>query len=457
MNLVYLVCNKCEGVSEKDVPINFNKKNSKNSIINQNIEIPKDELLSNDSTSNLEIIDYPYALNFSESYSQLIGNDLNVKRPSNDFYLNHIQNIQKLPGNKLESNNINSSSIKNSLGESSIIVNNEDNIIQNKALLSNYYANYANIKKRNIIKKYVPKNNSNKIRNEKKNCKKLIIDVGKKYTDNTLKKNNSSTSQIFKLKNKIKEIKVIRTDIRKNKTIKKCNTNFNIQIPKKIKKIEINNKMTETNNNNISKIILNNKSLILKKNNTGLNNKHLILNNKSFVLNNKNNKNIKVNHKKLILNHKNGNLNNNNNNCIDNEKDLNKKITNYNEDNGQNKISQEKNSVHKLKKIYKGANTLKNNIYKNKSSNKIGKKYSFFPKIKFSNSSYKINDSLINKIYVNNYRNSTTNNIENKRNNFDFSYVWLSNRDTTYLSKSYTNPFDKIVNKKYYKKNNKIE
>ena len=46
MNLVYLVCNKCEGVSEKDVPINFNKKNSKNSIINQNIEIPKDELLS---------------------------------------------------------------------------------------------------------------------------------------------------------------------------------------------------------------------------------------------------------------------------------------------------------------------------------------------------------------------------------------------------------------------------
>ena len=258
------------------------------------------------------------------------------------------------------------------------------------------------------------------------------------------------------MKNKIKEIKVIRTDIRKNKTIKKCNTNFNIQIPKKIKKIEINNKMTETNNNNISKIILNNKSLILKKNNTGLNNKHLILKNKSFVLNNKNNKNIKVNHKKLILNHKNGNLNNNNN-CIDNEKDLNKKITNYNEDNGQNKISQEKNSVHKLKKIYKGANTLKNNIYKNKSSNKIGKKYSFFPKIKFSNSSYKINDSLINKIYVNNYRNSTTNNIENKRNNFDFSYVWLSNRDTTYLSKSYTNPFDKIVNKKYSKKNNKIE
>lgn len=451
MNLVYLVCNTCEGVSEKDIPLNLKKKNSKNSIINQNIEIPKDEILSNDSTSNLEIIDYPYAINYSENYSsQFLVNDLNVKRPTNDFYLNHIKNIQKLPNNKLESNNINSSSIRNSLGESSLIVNNEDNIIQNKALLSNYYENYENLKKKNIIKKYIPKNNNKKIKNDKNNCKKLIIkiDMGKKYINTILTKNYSSINQIFKLKKKDKEIKTVRTDIKKYKTIKKCKTNFKIDLPKKIQKIYQNNRNTEIHHNN--KVILNNKSLILKNKNINNNNNNKILNNNnSFVINNKN---IRINHKKLILNHKNNYLNNNNNNCIDKEKYLNKKYISYCEDNNKNKKSQEKAPVNKLKKIYKGANTLDHNKYKNKSSNKIGKKYSLLPKMKFSNSSNKIKDSLINKMYANNYRNTTTNNIENRRNNFDFSYLWLSNRDTTYLSKSYINPFDKIVNKKISKK-----
>ena len=156
-----------------------------------------------------------------------------------------------------------------------------------------------------------------------------------------------------------------------------------------------------------------------------------------------------------MLNPKNNNINNknnNNNNFIDKDNYLKKKyISNYG-GNSKNKISQEKVPVNKLKKIYKGANTLNNNKYKNKSLNKIGKKYSFFPKMKLSNSSNKIKDSLINKMYANDYRNTTTNNIENRRNNMDFSYLWLSNRDTTYLSKSYLNPFDKIVNKKIFQK-----
>ena len=450
MNFVYLVCNTCEGVSEKDTPLIFKKKNSKNSIINQNIEIPKDEIISNDSTSNLEIIDYPYA-NFGENYSsQLLGNDLNFKRPSNDFYLNHIKNIQKLPINKLESNNLNASSIRNSLGESSLIVNNEDNIIQNKALLSNYYKNYEKLQKKNIIKNYIPKNNNNKIKTKKKNCKKLIIDIdmGKKYTETLLKKNNSSINQIFKLNKKNKDIKTNKTDVIKHKTIKKCKTNFNIEVPKKIKNTNSNNKKTEIINNN--KIILNNKSLILKNKKIDSNNKNEIITNKSFVINNKN---IKVDHKKLILNHKNGVLNNNSNNKnYDKQKYLKRKYISYCEINSKNIISQEKVPVNKLKKIYKGANTLNHKKIKHKSINKIGKKYSFLPKMKFSNSSNKINNSLINKIYINDYRNSTTNNIENRRNNMNFSYLWLTNRDTNYISKSYLNPFDKFVNRTIFQK-----
>ena len=262
------------------------------------------------------------------------------------------------------------------------------------------------------------------------------------------------------MREKNNDIKANRTDIRKYKTIKKCKTNFIIQIPKKNNKLDPNpnpnNKKTKINNNNNNKIILNNKSLILKNKNIGLNNKNIILSNKSFIINNKN---IRINHKKLTLNHKNTNINTNintnNNNCLDKEKYLNKNYISYYEGysrNKANKIPKEKSPVSKLKKLYKGANTLNHINYKNKSLNKKEKKYSFLPKMKFSSSTNKIKDPLINKIYVNNYRNISTNNIENRRNNMNFSYLWLTNRDTNYISKSYLNPLNKFVNRSIFQK-----
>lgn len=52
----------------------------------------------------------------------------------------------------------------------------------------------------------------------------------------------------------------------------------------------------------------------------------------------------------------------------------------------------------------------------------------------------------------NNYRNTTTTNATNytgnQTKNLNFSYLWLYNKDSHYLSKSYINPFDKFENKK---------
>ena len=54
--------------------------------------------------------------------------------------------------------------------------------------------------------------------------------------------------------------------------------------------------------------------------------------------------------------------------------------------------------------------------------------------------------SFIVKSNLNIYRN-TTNYVEKKKNNINFSYLWLNKkefRDNHYLSKSYINPFDNI-------------
>ena len=392
MNFFYLVCNKCEKCTEKEVLLHNNKKSSKNSLINKKVEIPKDEIISNDdSTNNLEIIDYPYAINFNQDFmSNLSQNNYNLKQPQSNFYINKVNKIKNLPTDQLDNSNIKSNSKKNSLSSSSLIVNNEDNFLQNKVLLTNYYVNYENIKKKEIQKKIIP---YKKINNEKNNnlCKKnerintKIGEkrdvIGKRIAESfSAKKNNKSNSQILNMKNNNKEIKIIKTELGDYQKIKKSKTNFIMR-----------NRSNKTRKN----IILKNKNNLIKE---------LFLKQNIYITYNKNN------------NHK--------------------------------------NPLSKLNKVKKGSHNTKQNYSKYKKSlNKFNKKnLLYYPKVKFNDSSNNNSHSLANKMSFNNYRNTATTNATNyrgsKTNNLNFSYLWLNNKDSHYLSKSYINPFDKFENKR---------
>ena len=403
MNLFYLVCNKCENISEKDIPLNFNRKNSKSSIIKKNVEMSKDEIISSDSTNNLEIIDYPYTINFKEDLSSPNFNKLNLKITKNNHYLNNINKIQKLPNDQMENSIIDINSKKNSLS-SSFIINNEDNFIQNKALLNNYYAKYENSKnnkdnnnnKRNTIKsKIMPK--------KKTFCNKKIVknvplkmEILKNDSDIILaNKNSKSNRQILKVKKNIKDIKVIKANLEEYQIIQKCQTNC------------ITNKVSSKK----KKAILCNTQFYKRDTISKYNN---------YITYNENIKKVKVN------------------------KDKEKNKTN--------------NQIYKLKKIYNGGNSPKFNIIrKNQSSIKIDKKCFFPPFLKLNNSFKDNNNSNLNKINLVNYRNSTAYNIERKKNNLNFSHLWLyNNKDNFYISKSYINPFDISEHKRIRKKLNII-
>ena len=392
MNLFYLVCNKCENCNEKEVLLNYNKKNSKNSLINKKVEIPKDEIISNDdSTNNLEIIDYPYAFNFNQGFiSNPSQNNYNLKQPQSNYYINKVNIIKNLPTDQLDNSNIKSNSKKNSLSSSSLIVNNEDNFLQNKVLLTNYYENYEKFKKKGIQKKIIPYKKINKDKNnnlcnksERNNTKigeKAYMITKRVVESFSSKKNNKSNSQILNMKNNNKDTKRMKNDLGDYPKIKKSKTNFI---------------MRNRNNKTRKKIILKNKNNLVKE---------------RFLK-----KNIFITHKK------------NNNN---------------------------KNPLTKLKKIVKGFHNTKQNYSKYKKSfNKFDKKnLLFYTKAKYNHSSNNNSHSLTNKMSFNNYRNANTTNATNytgrKTNNLNFSYLWLYNKDNHYLSKSYINPFDKFERNK---------
>lgn len=378
MNL-FFVCKKCESCSDKDVLLNYSKNNSRTSLINKNekVDIPKDEIISNDSTNNLEIIDYPYPFNFNDNFSsQSNTNKYNIKVPQRSYYLNNMNKIEKIPNDQLDKNSTNSNNKNNSLSNSSLILNNDESFVQNKALLSNYYENYENLKNKKMkrMKKKIP---NKKPKTSKKAVKKIGLKIMKEKNNSYViltKKNIKSNSLILKIKqNQEKEVKTNE----EYPKIKKSKTNFFTNGRKSAKNI----------------IELNTESILQRINH---------ITNKDYVTYNKYSR------------------------------------------------KQSKNNSKNSTKIYQCKNNIKNNSYKNcKSTNKMKKKAAFFPKNEFLDSSMENKRSFIFKNNINIYRNTTTNYVEKKKNNINFSYLWLNKkdiRDNHYLSKSYINPFDKIKN-----------
>ena len=154
--------------------LNIKKEEYKTSSIDDN---------NSSSTNQLEIIEYPYNLDFNEEDDSLELNlraakmqlEKNLGMIHDDMSNKSSQNILE-EGNNCDGRNFKSTT----LNSSSLIVNNEDNISQNKILLKKLYSNYNNIKneenKKN--KNLIKKNGNKKVKGKK--LKKL-----KKYNSNT--------------------------------------------------------------------------------------------------------------------------------------------------------------------------------------------------------------------------------------------------------------------------------
>ncbi len=388
MNFINLICNKCE-CKEKDIIFGMNNKESKNSLINQKIKLPKDEVISNDSTNNLEIIDYPYSFNSKEeNLSKLSSNNI-IPSPDNHYFIYENSKIQKIPEEKL--NNLNSifnNSNKNSLTSTSLIINNEDSLKQNKALLSNYYANCQKIKKQNIQKKTNPlKNNkqekkSNLSFKNKKNGSKITLKIETYKQDDIYallsKINSKSNEQIINNKKKSKKKEFFRPNTNENYIMKKCKTNY---------KMNITNRLSKSNKNIF---------LMNEKNN----NKEKNLSNKNFIAYKAYNRNYKKNNYETPINRS-------------------------------------------IKEIMEKTGKLTN--YKNfSSSNKTGNKYKNNLKKKLNNSISSNDYILLSKRKFRGYRNTATSNVENQKSHLNFSKLRLNNKGIQSLSNSYINPFDKV-------------
>ena len=178
MEFPLFVCNNCN-FADKDNYILLKGHKIKPYNNPNKLDIKKEEYKTssiddnNSSTTNqLEIIEYPYNLDFNEEDDSL---ELNLRAAKMQLEKNlgmiHDNMSNKSNQNILEEgNNCDGRNFKSiTLNSSSLIVNNEDNISQNKILLKKLYSNYNNIKneenKKN--KNLIKKNGNKKVKGKK--------------------------------------------------------------------------------------------------------------------------------------------------------------------------------------------------------------------------------------------------------------------------------------------------
>lgn len=395
MNYLYSICNGCDNATEKESLLYFNKKDS---LLSNNFEIPNEELISIDSTfNNFVIIDYPY--------DQLSSNSKDLGRYHCNYKLKNKNNLKNKYDRRIYNHEIldKNFNLKNSINSSSSeIINNEDSISHNKALLLNYYSKKQNLKNNSKKNKIIKINDIKEIENNiKKGNETNKKNTGNKSKNIKLKIEISypdSHSYISNVSNKPKNL----LRIRKNLSIKDSNINL-----KKYKHLQ----NSKTNYN----IFKNCKIKNIMKNKNTIKNKDI---------------NLELQKSFKIRSH---NIS---------------KIYPY-----QNINKKSHNKIFKNKLI----NINKKNNYKIKE--KINR---IFPKNK--NSKNKINNSYIDNsdMILNNLKNnkSTLSNTiscyANKKNNkINFSYLWLNNKsnDSEITSKTIRNSFDKFQTKN---KNRKI-
>ena len=272
MNL-FFSCNKSnssvKNILEKQ---NNSPKNKEENINEENLLQSTNELnYNNDSTYNLEIIDYPYSSNFNDEKTETMNSNKqnNDSKNKTKLLLNNLNPhniLQKERNNQIEF-------LKNNLdtynsNDSSIINNNDDNIPQNKMMLNNYYINYNIININNINNRNDPdiKDKINSGLNINKSKEKISESNSKVKVDYP---NTDSGVYLSRLKNNIYYFKLNKTFNLKKKLSNKIKLDFKkyskikynktIEIPEKNMANYKSNKSIEAsrhNKENMSKINL---------------------------------------------------------------------------------------------------------------------------------------------------------------------------------------------------------
>ena len=188
MNIQFLICSNCEKEKYDDEFIFLDNIKHKNIFKKEEIDLNyQSSSCNNNSTDNvLEIIEYPYSLNNNVT---LLEDKPTINYPPKKEIKKYDDDSDdiKAPkllseGNKEEKNPNNANKknvhIKMNSTNSESLINNDNSIMQNKALLLNYYKNSEiinNNKINNLIKKENKYDSPKKIINNETNNSKNII------------------------------------------------------------------------------------------------------------------------------------------------------------------------------------------------------------------------------------------------------------------------------------------
>ncbi len=187
MNIQFLICSNCEKVKYDDEFIFLDNIKQKNVFKKEESDLNYQSSSYNNTTVNvLEIIEYPYSLNNNVTLLEdksTINNPPKIENKNHNDDSEYIKSPKLLSeGNKEEKNPNNANKknvhIKMNSTNSESLINNDNSIMQNKALLLNYYKNSEiinNNKINNLIKKENKYDSPKKIINNETNNSKNII------------------------------------------------------------------------------------------------------------------------------------------------------------------------------------------------------------------------------------------------------------------------------------------
>ena len=426
MEFPLFVCNNCNFAEKENYILlkGYKIKQYNNTNI---LDIKKEEYKTSSiddnnssSTNQLEIIEYPYNLDFNNEDDSL---ELNLKAAKMQLEKNlgmYNDDIRNQSNRNIweEGNNDGTNFKSVTENNSSVIINNEDNISQNKNLLKNLYSNYNNINNKEIKKNknLIKKNGNKKVKGKK--TKKI-----KKYNSNT-------------------------------KTLTNINHEYNNLHSDKIIGIKVNYPFPDKEIEKFSleepKVLNSDKKIKLKNLNCINFEKHQ---------NNSDNKMNYINYKKLgIINNENDNNRKTIN--VDSEKNLKEKSKKISTDKIYSKFRErlfndKTNYLKKdtLNKYNKKKRIINKDIYRNKTSYRFN----------YGNRTINANEQALNnnplKNYNDNYRklllkrikkenfhyNKTLSNYSMK--NYRYSNIFHFKKkniiSNIFMSKTYMNPFDK--------------
>ena len=294
MNILKILCSICENDSEKDILLSINTKESRNSTRMKKTKNSYKEVISSNSTSKLEVIDYPYITNSKDN--------LTIVKKKN--LLLHLQLVNhNLESEKSKNKNDN---LLDSKSNSSIVMFNEDSYRQNQALLEKMKSNRNDkiidkINNQKIIENLLYSNKTTEMSNfnvekilkvNKKTQKKKTVPIKKINQNKNSKKNkfqinknqkNVTLENNLKIKFKTITNSKINTKINFNKSMSSNNKSSyqNSNLIKDYNQISLKSKTFESTISTNLKKYKSNASRIVKNRNNRLNFSYLVINNNS--------------------------------------------------------------------------------------------------------------------------------------------------------------------------------